>query len=173
LTHGIFVSIAQGETAPEVASYDWVSPAEDSYVYAGVVQQGPEGESWQLDGRLEGFVIGRSGSRQLLLSRESKLEWFRSPAPSLPPIRIGLGTVDEHGHVEGTVPGVTSGTVELYRELPHAPRQLVATLPIGADGLFKADGLDPTALYRAVYVDPSTGLPFGFLPGVPVGTAAD
>jgi hypothetical protein len=173
LTHGIFVSIAQGETAPEVASYDWVSPAEDSYVYAGVVQQGPEGESWQLDGRLEGFVIGRSGSRQLLLSREGKLEWFRSPAPSLPPIRIGLGPVDEHGHVEGTVPGVTSGTVELYRELPHAPRQLVATLPIGADGLFKADGLDPTALYRAVYVDPSTGLPFGFLPGVPVGTAAD
>jgi hypothetical protein len=62
--------------------------------------------------------------------------------------------------------------VELYRELPHAPRQLVATLPIGAEGSFKADGLDPTALYRAVYVDPGTEIPFGFLPGVPVGSAA-
>ena len=50
---------------------------------------------------------------------------------------------------------------------------LVATLPIGADGSFEADGLDPTALYRAVYVDPGTGIPFGFLPGVPVGIAAD
>jgi hypothetical protein len=83
-----------------------------------------------------------------------------------------MGKVDETGHVDGSVPGVTSGTVELYRELPHAPRQLVATLPIGADGSFKADGLDPTALYRAVYVDPGTGIPFGFLPGVPVGVNA-
>jgi hypothetical protein len=81
--------------------------------------------------------------------------------------------VDETGHLDGSVPGVTSGTVELYRELPHAPRQLVATLPIHADGSFEAEGLDPTALYRAVYVDPGTGIPFGFLPGVPVGIAAD
>jgi hypothetical protein len=83
-----------------------------------------------------------------------------------------LGNVGESGHVDGTVPGVSNGTVELYRELPHAPRELVATLPIGADGSFQADGLDPTALYRAVYVDPATGIPFGFLPGVPVGIAA-
>jgi hypothetical protein len=70
------------------------------------------------------------------------------------------------------VPGITSGTVELYRELPHAPRELVATVPIAADSSFQADGLDPAALYRAVYVDPATGIPFSFLPGVPLGVSA-
>jgi hypothetical protein len=172
LTHGIFVSIARGdEEQPEIGAYDWVALDEDWFEYAGLVLQGTGSEAWQLDGRLEGFTIGTLGTRQLLLSREGALEWFRS-AGSLPPVRIGMGKIDETGHVDGSVPGVTSGTVELYRELPHAPRQLVATLPIGADGSFKADGLDPTALYRAVYVDPGTGIPFGFLPGVPVGSGA-
>jgi hypothetical protein len=172
LTRGIFVAIAQGEATPEVGAYDWVSLADDWPVYAGLVLQGPGGPAWQLDGRLEGFAIGRSGTRQLLLSRGGGLEWFRSPPPSLPQARIGLGQVDAAGHVDGTVPGVTSGTVTLYRELPHAPRELVATLPIHSDSSFAADGLDPTALYRAVYVDPGTGIPFAFLPGVPVGIAA-
>jgi hypothetical protein len=169
LTHGIFVSIARGdEEQPEIGAYDWVGLGEDWFVYAGLILRGTGSEAWQLDGRLEGFTIGKLGTRQLLLSREGGLEWFRSPT-ALPPVRIGMGKVDETGHVDGSVPGVTSGTVELYRELPHAPRELVATLPIAADGSFEADGLDPTALYRAVYVDPGTGIPFGFLPGVPVG----
>ena len=169
LTHGIFVSIARGdEDQPEIGAYDWVGLGEDWFVYAGLILRGTSSDAWQLDGRLEGFTIGKLGTRQLLLSREGGLEWFRSPA-ALPQVRIGMGKVDETGHVDGSVPGVTSGTVELYRELPHAPRELVATLPIAADGSFEADGLDPTALYRAVYVDPRTGIPFGFLPGVPVG----
>ncbi len=52
LTHGIFVSIARGENAPEVAAYDWVNLAEDWPGYAGVVVQGPGDATWQLDGRL-------------------------------------------------------------------------------------------------------------------------
>jgi hypothetical protein len=171
LTHGIFVSIARGEDQPEIGAYDWVGLGEDWFVYAGLILQGTGSEAWQLDGRLEGFAIGKLGTRQLLLSREGGLEWFRSPA-SLPPVRIAM-KVDDTGHVDGSVPGVTSGTVELYQEIPRAPRELVATLSIAADGSFEADGLDPTALYRAVYVDPGTGIPFGFLPGVPVGIAAD
>jgi hypothetical protein len=173
LTHGIFVSIARSDGHPEIGAYDWVALGEDWFEYAGLVLRGTGSEAWQLDGRLEGLAIGKLGSSQLLLSRETGLEWFRSPAPSLPPIRIGMGPVDASGHVDGTVPGMTSGTVELYRELPHAPRELIATLPIGADSSFQADGLDPAALYRAVYVDPANGIPFGFLTGVPVGIAAD
>jgi hypothetical protein len=170
LTHGIFVSIAQGESAPEVAAYDWVQLADDAFVYAGLVLQGPGGAAWQLDGRLEGFTIGSGSARQLLLAREGNLEWFRSGA-SLPSIRLAL-SMDDQGHLDGTIPGVTSGTVQLYRELPHAPRELVATLAIGPDGSFSAEGLDPTAVYRAVYFDPSTGIPFGVLKGIPVGIAA-
>jgi hypothetical protein len=173
LTHGIFVSIAQGENAPEVAAYDWVNLAEDWPVYAGVVVRGPGDAMWQLDGRLEGYVIAPGGSRQLLLSREGALEWFRAPAPSLPPIQIRMGAISETGQLSGDVVGAAGGTVEIYRELPHAPRQLVAASPVAADGSFRADGLDPSpgTLYRAVYVEPATGIPFGSLPGVPVGVS--
>jgi len=173
LTHGIFVSIARGENAPEVGAYDWVNPANDWPVYAGVVVRGPGDATWQLDGRLEGYLIARDGSRQLLLSRESSLEWFRAPAPSLPAIQIAMSAVGESGQVSGSVVGATGGTVEIYRELPHALRKLVATSPVGVDGSFQAEGLDPSpgALYRAVYADPATGIPFGFLPGLSVGVS--
>jgi hypothetical protein len=169
LTHGIFAGIAQGQAGPEVAAFDWVQLADNVFVYAGLVVQGPEGPAWQLDGRLEGFAIGRAGTHQLLLGREGNLEWFRSPG-ALPPIRLGM-RLDAEGQLDGTVPGVTAGNVQLYRELGNAPRELVATLPVQPDSSFAADGLDPSALYRAVFVEPATGIPFSFLPGVPVGTS--
>jgi hypothetical protein len=173
LTRGIFVSIAQGADAPEVAAYDWVNLAEDWPVYAGIVVRGPGGATWQLDGRLDGYVIAPGGSRQLLLSREGALEWFRAPGPSLPSIQITMGPVSEGGQVSGNVVGAAGGAVEIYRELPHAPRELVAASPVAADGSFQADGLGSTedTLYRAVYIEPVTGIPFGFLPGIPVAAS--
>jgi hypothetical protein len=168
LTRGIFVSITQGESTPEVAAYAWVTLADGWPVYAGLVLQGPEGAAWQLDGRLEGFVSGRVGSRQLLLARDGELEWFEAPPPSLPRIEIELGAIDETGHVSGKVAGAAGGTVQIYQEVPHAPRELAATTAVSTDGSFAADGLgsSPDLLYRAVYVDPATGIPFGALPGV-------
>jgi hypothetical protein len=84
-----------------------------------------------------------------------------------------MGAVAETGQVNGNVAGAAGGRVEIYRELPHSPRELVVASPVAADGSFRADGLDPTpgALYRAVYVEPATGIPFGFLPGVTVGVS--
>jgi hypothetical protein len=84
-----------------------------------------------------------------------------------------MTSVGESGQISGAVVGATGGTVEIYRELPHASRKLVATSPVASDGSFQADGLDqsPDALYRAVYADPATGIPFGFLPGLPVGVS--
>jgi hypothetical protein len=169
LTHGIFVSITS-VGAPEVGANDWVSLADDWPVYAALVIQGPRNAAWQLDGRLEGFVVGRKGSHHLLLSRGGPLEWFRTP--SLPAIEIWMGPVDASGRMSGRVINGSSGNaVEIYRELPHAPRELVAKVPVGADGSFQADGLGSSLdnLYRAVYVEPATGIPFGALPGVPVG----
>jgi len=171
LTHGIFVAIANGGQEPEVGAYDWVDVSGDWRAYAAIVIAGRGAARWQLDGRLAGYAIGRGGSRQVLLSRESGLEWFRAPAPGLPGIEITMGPVDAGGTVTGTVVGATSGTVDIYHEIPHAPRELVATSPVAADGSFHASGLasDPANLYRAVYVEPRTGIPFGFLPGVPAG----
>jgi hypothetical protein len=173
LTRGIFVSIAQGEDAPEVAAYDWVNLAEDWPVYAGIVVRGPGDATWQLDGRLDGYVVAPGGSRQLLLSREGALEWFRAPAPSFPSVQITMGAINEAGQVSGSVAGATGGTIEIYQELPHAPRKLVAATPVAADGNFQADGLvpSPETLYRAVFVEPATGIPFGFLPGIAVGVS--
>jgi hypothetical protein len=169
LTHGIFVSIARGENMPEVAAYDWVT-IPGGPVFAGLVLQATGGEAWQLDGRLDGFAIGRAGARQLLLFREGELQWFRAPA-SLPGIRIAMQPVDPEGRASGAVAGATGGTVQIYRELGHFSRELVAMSPVAADGSFEASGLGSSDdnLYRAVYVDPSTAIPFSFLPGVPVG----
>jgi anaerobic glycerol-3-phosphate dehydrogenase len=79
--------------------------------------------------------------------------------------------VDASGQTSGTVTGATGGVVQIYRELPHAARELVATSPVAADGSFHASGLGSSDdnLYRAVYIDPVTTVPFSFLPGVPVG----
>jgi hypothetical protein len=58
--------------------------------------------------------------------------------------------------------------VSLYRE--H-PRRLVAKVPLAADGSFSARDTAPGAptLYRAVYVDAASGLPYGSLLRSPVG----
>jgi hypothetical protein len=171
LTHGIFVSIARGESMPEVAAYDWVTIA-GGPVFAGLVLQPPGGQAWQLDGRLDGFAIGRAGARQLLLFREGELQWFRAPA-ALPGIRITMHPVDPEGRASGSVAGATGGTVQIYHELGYFSRELVATSPVAANGSFEASGLGSSDdnLYRAVYVEPTTTIPFSFLPGVSVGTA--
>jgi hypothetical protein len=169
LTHGLFVSLTGGGV-PEVGANDWVNLADDWPVYAGLVIQGSRNAAWQLDGRLEGFVVGRKGSHHLLLSRGGALEWFR--APSLPAVEIWQGPVDSSGRMIGRIINGSSGeAVEIYREVPHAPRELVARAPVGEDGSFQADGLgsDLDNLYRVVYVEPKTGIPFGSLRGVPVG----
>jgi hypothetical protein len=149
-----------------------VTIGDDFPVYAGLVLQAPGGQAWQLDGRLEGFAIGRAGARQILLFRDGELQWFRSPG-ALPGIRLTMLPVDASGQTSGTVAGAAGGTVQIYRELPHAARELVATSPVAADGSFHASGLGSSAdnLYRAVYVDPATTMPFSYLPGVPVGVA--
>ena len=175
VTHGVFVTIANGFTQPEIGAYDWVNLADDWREYAALVVSGPGGEAWQLDGRLEGYAVtGASGGRQVLLSREGNLEWFQAtpPAPALPGIEIRMA-VDATGKASGTVVAGVGGALEIYREVAHGPRQLVATAPLAPDGSFEAQLPPPGAgtVYRGVYVDPVTGIPFGFLPGVPVGVS--
>ncbi|HKC83422.1 MAG TPA: hypothetical protein VKD46_05445, partial [bacterium] len=64
----------------------------------------------------------------------------------------------------GRVTGASSGTVELWRET-QAGSELAATLPLAADGTFATADLPPVRplLYRAVYLDPASGLPLGSL----------
>jgi hypothetical protein len=81
--------------------------------------------------------------------------------------------VDPEGRASGAVAGAIGGTVQIYRERGYFSRELVATSAVAADGSFEASGLGSSDdnLYRAVYVEPTTTIPFSFLPGVSVGTA--
>jgi hypothetical protein len=173
VTHGSFVSLVEGGNEPEVGAIDWLDLTADWREYAALVVVGPGSAAWQLDGRLEGYAAARGDLRQVLMSRARGLEWFQAPAPAAYGIELRM-TVDATGHVTGSVVGQTDGgVVEIYRELPHQSRVLLATAPVAADSSFTTDVPSPTVgmTYRAVYADPRTGLPFGALPGVPVGVS--
>ncbi len=165
LEHGIFVSLLLSAGRPEIGAYDWVQ-IDDWFTYAGVVADdaGPVAE---LDGRLDGYALAGGGRRQMLLSTENRLEWFETPRPS---VKVSL-SADGSGNIAGRVDGSSGGTVQVYRETPTAPRALVATVPLGADGSFNAADAPATSptLYRAVYVDNTTGVPYAALLRSPVG----
>jgi hypothetical protein len=163
--HGIFVSLLLDAGRPEVGTYDWAMLGETP-IYAGVLADtgGPFAE---LDGRLEGYAAASGGKRQLLLSTASGLEWFESP--SRPSIRVSI-TADATGLVQGRVDGGTGGIVQIYRETATG-RTGVANVEPAADGSFTFQGAPPTSptLYRAVYVDETTNIPYASLLRAPVG----
>lgn len=163
--HGIFVSLLLDAGQPEVGAYDWAELG-DSFVYAGVLAD-RSGAFTELDGRLEGYAATAGGGRQLLLATASGLEWFQSP--SRPAVRVTLNA-DASGAVSGHVEGGSGGIVQLYRDTPSA-RTPVANAELGPDGSYSFQDAAPTTptLYRAVYVDPQTQIPYAALLRTPVG----
>ena len=164
---GIFVSLLLAGGRPEVGAYTWVELAGSSFVYAGLLAD-ENGPFTELDGRVDGYAAGPDGTRQLLLSTDSGLQWFQ--APGRPSTQVSL-SADASGHISGRVNGATSGVVQIYRELGSAGRMLVTNAELAADGSFSAQDAGPTSptLYRAVYVDPATNIPYASLLRSPVG----
>jgi hypothetical protein len=167
LYRAVTAGLALTPRGPVVAANEWVSQADlgfdgDALVWAGIVA-GPRGARAQLDGRIAGLAGGPLG-RELLLSRGGGLSWYRMKrrAP-----RVTLrGTAGGEGVVlTGRVRGVAGGTVAIYRERPGRPRQLVRNVAIGANGSFRLvdRGAPRLRVYRAVYVDRMTGIPYAFL----------
>jgi hypothetical protein len=72
-------------------------------------------------------------------------------------------SVDAAGRATGRIDGATAGTVEIFREAPDTGRQLAATASIAADGSFAAQVPASPTLYRAVYRDPASGIPYAAL----------
>jgi hypothetical protein len=165
LTTGLDVA----RSGPEVAANEWVSADElglsgPDVVWAGVIVA--HGRSVGLDGLIEGLSSAPHGAHDLLLANPDGLSWYRSRRARS--VRMSIDATEQLDGsvvVTGRARGASAGTVTLYRERPGTPRELVATAPLAGDGSFML--LDrPTIgpfLYRAVYVDGSTGVPYSAL----------
>jgi len=163
--HGIFVSLLLDGGRPEVGAYDCVE-LNGASVYAGVLADA-SGPFTELDGQLLGYAAAPGRKRQLLLATSNGLEWFEAPAR--PAIRVSL-SADSSGHLTGRVDGSNGGLVHLYRE-SGTTRTALGNAELAANGSFASDDAPPTSatLYRAVYVDPATNIPYASLLRAPVG----
>jgi hypothetical protein len=165
--------LALPASGPEVAANEWVSSDDlglpgSKYLWAGTIARGKS--AVELDGWIAGLAVAPRAGRDLLLSGASGLSWFRSPRRLT--TRVTIDATDEgDGSVQltGTVAGATSGRVAVYRERPGEARQLVARVPLsgGAFQLLDTPSTRPL-VYRAVYVDPATGIPYAALLRDPV-----
>ena len=165
LEHGIFVSLLVDRGNAEVGGYDWAMLGE-APVFAGVLADS-NGPFAELDGRLDGYARTPDGGRQLLLSTPSGLEWFDSP--TRPAVQVSI-TADSTGLVQGRADGASGGGVQIYRET-GGNRSPVGAVQLGPDGTYRFQDAAPTSptLYRAVYVDAATAIPFAALLRTPVG----
>ena len=110
------------------------------------------------------------GGRDLLLGGPAGLRWFRSPRELS--TRVSLDADGDEGasvQLTGTVAGVSTGRVTIYRERPGSARQAIGRPALSGGAFSFVD--NPTVrplLYRAVYTDPATGIPYASLLRVPV-----
>ncbi|HEX6702209.1 MAG TPA: hypothetical protein VF101_15885 [Gaiellaceae bacterium] len=159
----VLAGLALGPSGPLLATTD-VVPAGDGVLTAAVLRDAA-GKTVELDGAAVGVAAPASGVPQVLLARDAGLEWYATRAGAPPEVTLGAARVAEGVSLSGSVPGVTDGTVTIYRERPGEPRVTVASAPLSPDGSFTA--LDPGApsgaFYRTVYVEPTTGLPVASL----------
>ena len=173
LDRALVTGLALPSTGAEVAANEWVGPDElgltgDDYLWAGTIVRGKS--QVELDGWLAGLAVGPRGGRDLLLGGPEGLRWFR--APGRPLTRVTIEATDEGDGVlvEGRVRATASGSVTLYRERPGEPRKAIGRANLSGGAFTFTDR--PTTrplLYRAVYTDPASGVPYAALLREPVG----
>jgi len=156
-----------------VAADEWVTAAELGLENGGLTWAGTlasRGRRTELDGRLAGLASRGGGSRDLLLSGPGGLRWFTMPVSPL--VRVRLAATVENGSVSlsGRVQGYAGGRVTIYRERPGSPRVLAQAVTPAHDGSFAFTDRRPLRplLYRAVYAQPKTGVPYAALLRTPV-----
>lgn len=173
LDRALTAALALTPSGPEIGANEWVASDElglegEDQVWAGTIVSGTS--RVQLDGLVAGLAAPAGGGRDLLLALTGGLSWFRSPGRLATDVSIeARAQPDGSVRVSGTVSGVATGRVTVYRERPGAARTVVGQAPL-EDGSFSlADSPDVRPLlYRAVYTDPRTGIPYGALLRRPV-----
>ena len=178
LDRAIMTGFGLTSSGPEVAANEWVSASDlglpgENVVWAGVIVN--RRVDFELDGWLAGLASAPRGTRDVLLARPDGLSWYRLRRP--PSTHVELDATEQlNGSVlvTGNVPG-GSGTVRLYRERPGSPRELAGSAPLAADGSFTfmdTPSVGPF-VYRAVYTDSATGIPYATLLHGPVGSSPE
>ena len=166
LDRALTTALALPASGPEVAANEWVDQSDlgldgSADVWAGVVKGAGRVE---LDGWIAGLAAPPSGGRDLLLARPEGLSWFHSRGRLTTSVTIDAAPAAGGVTVSGTVGGISSGTVRIYREHPGAARQLAGSASIvgGSYSFLDRAPVEPP-LYRAVYTDPRSGIPFAAL----------
>jgi hypothetical protein len=176
LDRALTTALALPSTGPEVAANQWIDSTDlnlagDADVWAGTVLRGAS--QVEVDGWLAGLAVSPHGGRDLLLGGRDGLRWFRVPHPLT--TTVTLHALDDGTNVtlDGHVRGAASGSVTIYRERPGEPRTAVgrATLAGGDFSFVDRPSVRPL-VYRAVYTDPQTGVPYAALLRNPVGLGA-
>jgi hypothetical protein len=166
----VTTGLAATAAGPEVSADEWISADEIGLrgsATAWIGQLAGHGRRVELDGWLADVAAGPGGARDLLLARPGgRLCWFRSPRP--PAIHLSIDASAGAGGavvVSGRVRGAGRVKVTVYRERLGPRRQAVGTVTAAADGSFSLVDHPPLRplLYRAVYVAPSTGIPYAAL----------
>jgi len=173
LDRALATALALPASGPEIAANEWVSADElglggEARLWAGMVVC--EGSSVELDGSILGYAAGPRG-RDMLLGAPVGLSWFRSPRPLSTTMRIEAENQgDGSALIRGELDVPRAGRVTVYRERPGAARQVVgqAQLQGGSFSIVDTAAVQPL-LYRAVYTDPATGIPYGALLRRPSG----
>jgi len=173
LDRALTTGLALPASGPEVAANEWMSTDDlglegSKYLWAGTIVRGES--HVELDGWVAGLAADPRGARDVLLVGPAGLSWFRSPRRLA--TRVTIEATDRgDGSVElsGRVAGVASGTVALYRERPGEARVLIGRRPVGGGAFAVVDrpAVRPL-LYRAVYTDPSSGVPYAALLREPI-----
>jgi hypothetical protein len=150
----VLAGLALGGDGPTLAA---TAPVGDGLRAALV--RGPDGSTIELDGAAAAIAPGP----QVLLARNGGLEWYALP-PVLPHVSLTATPVPSGVALSGSVSGTTGGSVTLYRESP-GERVAIASAPLSPDGSFGPidDAPSGPAFYRAVYVDPASGVPIAML----------
>ncbi len=173
LNRALTTGLALPASGPEVAANGWVSSDDlglqgSRYLWAGLIVRGEA--HVEIDGWIAGLAVAPRGARDLLLVGRTGLSWFRSPRRL--GTRVSIEATDQQDGtigISGRVAGVSSGAVELYRERPGEPRVLLGRKQLagGAFSFVDRAGVRPL-LYRAVYVDPVSGVPYAALLRAPI-----
>jgi hypothetical protein len=174
LDRALTAGLALTGSGAEVAANEWVSPDDiglsgQKYLWAGMIVRGES--RIELDGWVAGFAVGPRAGRDVLLGGNGGLAWYRSPKRLTTRVTIeaadqGDGTVA----ITGGVSAVPSGKVRIFRERPGEKRVSVATVNVSG-GAFSFVDDSPAVrplLYRAVYTDPRTGIPYAALLREPI-----